>query len=330
LGIGWVVATCVALAPRPASAAATWTRVESANPPPARFDHTITLEPATQKLVLFGGRTGQKTLGDTWIYDLSAKAWHEVKATTAPEARFGHAAAYDPRSRRVLLFAGQAVGFFNDVWAFDTIAETWQKLETKGTAPSKRYGTAAAVDTKRNQLIISHGFTDSGRFDDTLALDLTTLTWSKLVDANATRPLKRCLHDAVYEPTTDRFLLFGGCSSGFGPCPQSDFWSLNIGTRAWTKLEPTDRPTARQNSSMVSNDAGRVWLFGGDTERGADADTWTFDAATGKWSQVLALAVSPAPRSNHDATWNPAAKQMLLFGGIGDDGVLNDLWVFTP
>jgi hypothetical protein len=304
--------------------------VEGASPPPARFDHTITLDPATQKLVLFGGRTGQKTLGDTWVYDFSAKAWHEVKATTAPAARFGHAAAYDPRSRRVLLFAGQASGFFNDVWAFDPVAESWQQLDTRGTPPSKRYGTAAVVDTQRNQLIISHGFTDNGRFDDTFALNLTTNTWSNLIDAASTRPLKRCLHEAVYERTTDRVLLFGGCSSGFGPCPQSDFWSLDIGGRAWLKLEPIDRPTARQNFSMVSDDAGRVLLFGGETEVGADADTWIFTAATGKWSQVAAPAVAPAPRSNHDATWNPATKQMILFGGIGDEGALNELWLFTP
>src|SRR5206468_1330478 len=136
------------------------------------------------------------------------------KATPAPPARFGHASAYDPQSRRVVIFAGQAGAFFNDVWAFDGVSETWQKLETRGTPPSKRYGTSAVVDTKRNQLIISHGFTDAGRFDDTLALDLATNTWSKL-DPVGGRPLKRCLHEAVYEAVSDRMLLFGGCSSGF-------------------------------------------------------------------------------------------------------------------
>ncbi|MGH2593211.1 MAG: Kelch repeat-containing protein, partial [Anaerolineae bacterium] len=233
-----------AVAPTPAATAVTsgtsgktvWTPIAAANPPPARFDHTITLDTANNKLVVFGGRDGSKTLGDTWIYDLKSNAWREVKASPAPEARLGHAAAFDAKSKRVLIFAGQASGFFNDVWAFDAAEETWQKLETKGTPPAARYGTSAVIDAKRNLLIVTHGFA-SGRFDDTFALDLATNTWSQINPIDG-MPLKRCLHESVYDAKSDRMILFGGCSSGFGPCPQGDLWSLNVGGKDWNEVSP--------------------------------------------------------------------------------------------
>jgi N-acetylneuraminic acid mutarotase len=332
-----LLSVCAAWAPRPAFSASGWARIDAAAPtvpggtwPPARFDHTLTLDSASQKLILFGGRDGSKTLGDTWVYDPTAKAWHEVKATPAPPARFGHASAYDPQSRRVLIFAGQAGAFFNDVWAFDGVSETWQKLETRGTPPSKRYGASAVVDTKRSQLIVSHGFTDAGRFDDTLALDLATNTWSKL-DPVGGRPLKRCLHEAVYDAQTDRMILFGGCSSGFGPCPQGDLWMLDVAGRKWTEVKPAgSKPSARSNPSLVNDDAGRVFLFGGNTSNGASADLWVLDVAADTWTALTPSGDAPQPRYSHDAVWNANTRQLIVFGGVGDEGALNDLWVYTP
>jgi hypothetical protein len=328
----WFVAlaTTAVIAPRVAFGASIWTRIDAAGPPPARFNHTMTFDPASQKLVVFGGRTGSGTLGDTWVYDLGPKAWHEVKTTPSPAARFGQAAAYDPGLRRVLMFGGQAGSFFNDTWAFDPIDETWQKLDVHGTPPSKRYGTSAVLDTKRNQLIVSHGFTDAGRFDDTLALDLKTNTWAKIQPVGG-RPLKRCLHVAAYDAKSDHMFLFGGCSSGFGPCPQDDLWSLDIAASDWQELKPAgSKPAARMNPSLVSDEAGRALLFGGNTGDGPTADVWAFDPAAGGWTQLAASADLPPARDSHAAVWNPATRQMIVFGGSGDNGALNDLWAFTP
>jgi hypothetical protein len=326
-----VALTLVACAAAAATAAPRgWERVTAASPPSARFDHTITLDPAGQKLVLFGGRDGANTLGDTWVFDLGSRAWHEAKPSPAPTPRFGHDATYDPTTRRVLLFAGQGKeGFFNDVWSFDTVSETWRKLETNGPTPVKRYGTAAAVDTRRNQLLITHGFAE-GRFDDTWALNLATNTWTQLAISGG-KPLKRCLHEAVYDGGTDRLILFGGCSSGVGPCPQGDLWTLDPAARAWTEIQPAGKkPAARQNPSLVSDEAGRVYLFGGETADGPSADVWVLDVAAKQWTQLVTPAAAPTPRASHDAVWNRNTQQMILFGGLGDNGALNDLWTYTP
>ncbi len=306
-----------------------WRRIGAANPPPARFDHILALDTANNKLVVFGGRDGSKTLGDTWVYDLTANLWREVKPATAPEARFGHAAAFDPRSRRVLIFAGQAGGFFNDVWAFDAAQETWQKLEPKGTSPVARYGTSAVVDTRRNLLIITHGFA-SGRFDDTFALALATNTWAQLQPVDG-QPLKRCLHESVYDARSDRMILFGGCSLGFGPCPQGDLWSLDVSGKDWNEVSPTRiKPSPRSNPALIGDGNGRLILFGGNTSDGPSGDLWSLDIASGEWTALTPAGGAPSARYSHDAAWNPAAKQVIVFGGRGSAGALNDMWLLTP
>ena len=306
-----------------------WAQVSVANSPPARYDHTLTLDPVGNKLVLFGGRDGSKTLGDTWIFDLKTNAWRQLQTSPAPEARFGHAAAYDAQSRRVLVFAGQAGGFFNDVWAFDPAAETWQKLQTTGAPPVARYGTSAVIDAKTNQLVISHGFA-SGRFDDTFALDLNSLAWSQMAAVDGV-PLKRCLHESVYDARTDRMVLFGGCSSGYGPCPQGDLWSLNVSGGDWNEISPQGvKPSPRSNPALVGDDAGRLILFGGQTRDGPSSDVWALDIASGEWTDLTPSAGGPAARSSHDAAWDPAARRVAVFGGKGRSGALNDMWVFTP
>ena len=319
----------VTATPLAGRAASGWRRLDAANPPPARFDHTLTLDTAANKLVLFGGRDGSKTLGDSWVFDLASNTWREVKASPSPEARFGHSAAYDPKSRRVLIFAGQASGFFNDVWAFDAAKETWQKLETKGTAPAQRYGSSAVVDTKTNQLIVTHGFA-SGRFDDTYALDLATNTWSAIAPKDAV-PLKRCLHEAVYDAKADRMILFGGCSSGFGPCPQGDLWSLDVSGKDWNEVSPKGvKPSPRSNPSLAGDDKGRMILFGGLTKDGPSAEVWSLDVTSGEWASVTPSGDAPTARSSHDAVWSPATGTVIVFGGKGSGGALNDMWVLTP
>ena len=305
-----------------------WTRVAATNPPPVRYDHTLTLDPANNKLVLFGGREGSQTLGDTWIYDLTSRAWRAVKSSAAPEARFGHAAAYDAKSRRVLIFAGQASGFFTDVWAFDTSAEKWQKLATKGSAPAARYGTSAVIDTNTNQLVITHGFA-TGRFDDTFALDLAANTWTQIVSSNV-KPLKRCLHESVYDAQSDRMLLFGGCSSGFGPCPQGDLWSLDVGGKTWREVKPGGiKPSARSTRRWSAMAPGTSSCSAAKPAMGRmpTCGSSTFKRASGPISHRRAQGRS-ALQSRRRV--EPAAKQMIVFGGLSSAGALNNLWVFTP
>ncbi|MBI2951741.1 hypothetical protein HYY27_06590 [bacterium] len=296
--------------------------------PPGRFDHTLTLDPTRNRLVVFGGRA-PSSLGDTWVFDLDSRSWREVRASPSPPARHGHTAIYDAPRGRVVIFCGQSsAGFFNDVWAFDLGRETWQELVAAGDRPTVRYGSSAVFDAPRNRMVISHGFTSQGRFDDTWAFDLGRNVWTDLTPASGLRPVKRCLHEAVYDAGGDRMLLFGGCASGFGPCPLGDLWAFDLRTNVWTELRPSGAaPGARTNPALAYDPAvRRALLIGGSAAEGLTNDTWTFDAAGGAWTKLTFEGSIPAPRYSHDAVVDSTNARVLLFGGHSTKGFSDELW----
>jgi hypothetical protein len=299
-----------------------WKQLTSSSAPPARYDHTLVLDSDQQRLILFGGRA-DKTLGDTWVYDLKTNAWREVKSS-GPPARFGHGAIYDPARKAMIIFGGQANGLFNDTWAFDTVNETWSEIKTADPKPDVRYGLGAAFDSTRERLIVSHGFAKDGRHDDTWALDLRTNTWTNITPSGD-KPLKRCLLETAYDPSRDALILFGGCSSGFGPCPQGDLWTLDLKSDTWTQIKPNgDAPTARQNPALVfDSKENRAILFGGDGG-GKLNDLWALDPIHKVWTK-LALE-GPSARKSHDAIYDAANNRVYLFGGATVNGASNELW----
>jgi hypothetical protein len=121
-------------------------------------------------------------------------------------------------------------------------------------------------------------------------------------------------------------LLFGGCASGFGPCPLGDLWAFHPEARAWTELTPAAGPAPRSNPALVLAAGGEAaWLIGGLTDAGYTADLWRLDLAedAATWAEVPA-GDGPSPRASHDATISNG--RVYLFGGTSDEGAFADLW----
>jgi len=120
--------------------------------------------------------------------------------------------------------------------------------------------------------------------------------------------------------------LFGGCSSGFGPCPQGDLWSLDLGTNQWTLLSPDGAtPSARENPSLVvDSKTGNLILFGGKGGGPLD-DLWVFDVKAKMWNQIKVQG--PGARKSHDAVYDASNDRVYLFGGSSGEGAVNDLWM---
>lgn len=208
-------------------APAFWTAIPAAGPA-ARWDHTLAADPETGRLVLFGGRDANGApFADTWLYSTADDAWEALPAP-GPAARFGQAVTVDPAARALWLFGGQADGatFFNDVWKFDLDALTWTEATTGEARPSPRYGASAVLDDQ-GRLLISHGFTFEGRFDDTWPLDLQEAgpAWTEIVQDGIV-PNARASHDAAVLDGV--VYLFGGYGVNG---PLADFWTLEAGSR---------------------------------------------------------------------------------------------------
>ncbi len=296
--------------------------------PSARFDGTLAYDPAGRQLFLFGGQDSAPK-NDLWSFSLDRHSWEEVRVSGPPPARFGHTLIFDPVRRRLVVFGGQANGFFSDVWAFDIARQTWQQLSPNQAAPSKRYGHSAVYDATRDRMIISHGFTDAGRFDDTFSFDFTRNVWADLT-SSGTKPLRRCLHHAILDQANQQMYLYGGCSSGFGPCPQGDLWAFDLNKNTWTERTGRVNPPPREHYGMAFDSLRkRIILFGG-RGQGLLDDTWEYDPGQGSWEQKTPAGTRPSARERHETSFANDKGTAFFFGGTTSSGLTNELWMLGP
>ena len=289
--------------------------------PSPRLDAPIAYDGARRTVWLFGGQAASGDTNDLWAFSLETQSWRQVSPQgTPPSPRHGHTLNYDARGRRLIVFAGQARGFFNDTFAYEIEANRWVQLNDGAGAPPRRYAHSGVYDPDGNRILISHGFTSSGRFDDTWALDLATNRWRDLNPAGP-RPLRRCLHHATFSADRQQMYLYGGCASGFGPCPLGDLWSYDVRTNRWTEIRAASAPAARERYGFGLR-GDQLVLFGGGTQAGRAGDLWEFDLRGGTWMQ----GTSPgAARWRHQSTESAEESVVFFFGGEVNGQLSNEL-----
>ena len=107
-----------------------------------------------------------------------ASNWTKLSPATSPSARSYPAMAYDPVSKKVVLFGGYgAGGFLNDTWTFD--GKTWTKVKTP-VAPPVRYMSSMGFDKRSGKLVMFGGLDSTGLRRDTWLWDGATSTWTQI------------------------------------------------------------------------------------------------------------------------------------------------------
>jgi N-acetylneuraminic acid mutarotase len=291
-----------------AAGALAWRRL-GATGPGARRDHTFVADDEGRRAFLFGGRSSSGALGDLWQYDVAAGSWTKLDAR-GPESRFGHNAAF--LDGRLLVFGGQGgpASFFDDLWSFDPGSKAWNKGAARG--PAARYGAGGTAVGK--SLLVSHGFTDSGRFDDTWSFGGA---WKDVSPATG-RPIKRCLHRIAHIPALGTVVLFGGQTTGVTHL--GDTWLYDVASPAWSEFRGPAPAKRNLYATVATNE--RMFVFGGNGESGPLNDLWSFDGAA--WSKLSPSGTPPPARGGVVGAALPG--RMLVFGGQGSSGDLDDLW----
>jgi hypothetical protein len=254
---------------------------------------------------------------------------------------------------------------FNDVWYLNSATSTnpnvtWQQATVAaGPAPGARAGHSAVLDTVNNRMIIFGGFEGFANpvENDVWVLENAngmggTPTWVQL-SPSGTPPPARSNHTAVYNPTTNRMIIFGGNDGGGlnGKIEFSDVWVLENanglgGTPTWINsiAQDTSLIAARDSHTAVYDVANnRMTIFGGVNAFTGTlySDTWVlFNAddtqpsvcnGVGCMNGPLYTNIVPPPpaRYGHTAFYDPKTDTMHIFGGVSSAGILNDYWVLT-
>ena len=295
----------------------------------------------------------------------SDSSWIPLTPTGGPPApRRFHSSVYDPASNRLIIFGGCLVSTCqnvtqstNEVWVLTDAngigTPTWIQLAPTGSPPVARFLHAAVYDSANNRMIVWSG-------DSTLVSlpDLTdvwvltnanglggTPAWVPLSPTGGPPPggtfPGRENTSAVYDAVTNRMIVFGGASCD--PCGgHDDVWVLTNanglgGAPAWLELAPSGGPpSARYANSATFDSAGnRLMISAGLETGGIASDSWVLENATGLarstglpatpvWRQ---LPDGPEARYFHAAAYDPLSNRMVVFGGLGNSGFWNDVWV---
>ena len=305
-----------------------WTLIAPIGPSPSpRLDGAVAYDPAGRQILMFGGADGTGLRNDLWAFSFDRQTWSQIQAAGGPPGRTYHTVVFDSTRRRLIIFGGQGPGNMNDTWEFDIAAGSWQQLSPSGTLPEKRHGHSAIYDAAHDRMVVSHGFIDGGRTNTTWALDFATNRWNNITPSG-TKPLQRCLHHAAYDARNSQMYIYGGCSSGYGPCPQGDLWSFDLNTNQWTERTPANSPPPRYSYSLAFDaNRNKLILFGGQADSLLN-DTREFDPATSTWAAVSLNSAGPTARTRQEAAWADE-HGMVMFGGSTDSSLSADLWTLS-
>ncbi|MCI4343190.1 MAG: hypothetical protein L3J92_03620 [Thermoplasmata archaeon] len=316
-----------------------WTPVPTSVAPSPRFSMTMSYDPTSQWVLLFGGWSASQpnSFGDTWTF--ANGTWTNITGPVGPSPRNYAAMAYDPALNASIMTGGHVgQNAYNDAWA-ENATDGWVELNT-GNAPPARWGLDLSYDATSNQLYLFGGVDALSDYYN----DLWTLTpitpvhytwgWTQLVTPTAPSP--RAGAAMVYDPAEGYSLLFGGCpSSNLAYWTHSctavgDTWTLHNGSWANITASLSVAPPARADAGIAyDNEDQSVLLFGGFDGATVYNDTWIFHA--GQWTNV-SPAQSPSPRFAPAMTGDASAGDVVLFGGSNSSSPYaisyNDTWTF--
>ncbi|HEX6791873.1 MAG TPA: kelch repeat-containing protein [Candidatus Krumholzibacteria bacterium] len=190
-------------------------------PPQIRYGVGYTWDPLAKDLVTFAGFTNLGRFDDVWRFHATPATWTNVSPGSGPLARCLHAACYDARNHRMIMYAGQNnAGPLDDIWALDLDTNTWSDL-TPAEKPSARYFSPVVYDGANHRVTMFGGRGLLGQNNEAWAFDLWTEEWTHLAPSG-TPPTPREGSAAIYDGVNDRMVIFGGIDSAV----RNEVWAL--------------------------------------------------------------------------------------------------------
>lgn len=284
-----------------------------------------------ERVVMFGGYT-HWTLSlnsDVWTLDPATSQWASVYSGSGPSGRCAASMSYNTLARDFLLFGGGTiVGEDGDTWTFQLTGPdtgTWTQIAVVG--PSGRTNAPMVYDSKNNLFALFGGERYVYSLGDTWVFDPSTEVWSN--KNPSTFPPQRARAAMAYDKKSGKVLLFGGLNKGEGKL-LGGTWLYDASTNIWQIVETIIAPSSRLWPSLASDGNGAFYFFGGWAmdENGYGLylnDTWKFDTATMKWTELFPSTSPPA--QSQGTLMYLGSRRFVLVGGWRDSP-LGEVWIY--
>lgn len=223
----------------------TWTAFEpSGTAPNIRYGTAAVFDPVAGELVTFAGFTDEGRFEDTWRFDPEASVWIDSSPEEGnPGKRCLHAASYNSREHRMIMYGGQrGGGALGDIWTLDLSRDLWTEL-TPEAGPPGRFFASSAYDDRDHRLLVFGGNRGSDdKVNEVWSFDLEKRDWT-LLEVEGIPPAARDGAVMIYVESERRLIVFGGAAPvGLF----NDIWALE-------GLQP---PTATAIGALSARPAG--------------------------------------------------------------------------
>jgi len=312
--------------------------------PVGRREAAIVYDPVSDLVVLFGGsdwsqQYGTKYYNDTWVYNVTADNWTQLSVVGAPSPRSCPSMSFDPESGLIVLFGGEVYNAsqwgvvpLNDTFTLNVSAGIWTR-QNPATVPSARSRHAAAFAGKEGEVVVFGGwggyywngtaFTQR-RYGDTWTYNVSSDSWTNSTPTES--PEGRTESSMIYDSARACAVLFGGSgASGL----LGDTWTYDAVSNSWTVFSPAGSPSPQCRYGFAYDSAAALGvLFTGRNEAGNISETWTYDTAANKWTNLVPPSM-PSARSDHAMAYDPVSGDTFLFGGAFVWGNSYDVWCYN-
>lgn len=182
-----------------------------------------------------------------------------------------------------------------------------------------------------------------------LRVGLTAIAWTAVACTapmqaqvwSLSGPQPRHSLSAVFDPTTQQMILFGGQVSG-ASTGLNDVWlavTASSQDETFTQLLPTGTPPVARYGHVATYDSNsnRMTVFGGATGNPAPcaSDVWILTGADGRsglpaWISESPSGSVPGGRVYAAGVYDPTTNAQIIFGGSDcSTGYFNDVWVLS-
>lgn len=291
---------------------------------------------------------------NTWVKQPTPSQATLPGFTGTFQARGWNHMLYDSNGKRMILYDGYMDAsrpysiYANALWTYDVLANklslekvsNWSRQNgitvpltsnTTDPTPFDRHSySCIAYVPELNRLYMWGGANSSITNDyigDTWVYDFATKAWHQA--AGATHPWNVFEQTATYDPSTHRFVVFGGADASYGDGTSA--WLFDTTTELWEKASTASTPVARMSQSMVYDAMRRVsYVFGGGPYPTWTNEMYAFDASSRVWQTVTPQNAAPSARRFASMAYDSKHDIVMLWGGIAGTAVYNDTWLYRP
>ena len=291
--------------------------------PSMRVGHSATFVPGqnpgeSDRVFIVGGANPSQIFNEVWTLDLKTRTWDTLECPGF-RGRYEHAAfRVDNHPGKLFIFGGATQeGCLNDIQSMDISNGVWTDVEVSGTGPAPRTHRSAAVIGSK-VYFFSGGHCGSEPVADRSlhCLDTECWTWTALTPkgnvpkARHGHLLVAAVPSSVESGDCNQERTQNGCSSN--------------GVRSG-KGNETSADRSRNNNPAAHN--ARIYMHGGMSGSTFFDDLHVFDVDRCSWNLVRKKRTSPPSRAAHEGLFHQ--NQLLIFGGMNQEGALDDAYRFT-